>query len=80
MAAKNLKPRRATEPVLFSNENQIMDSDQLPTALCTMKAKKKKKIAIAFRMLNPIMIILKYGEFLKISNIVYFSSWCHKIM
>ena len=31
IAVQNLKPRRATEPVLFSNENQIMDSDQLPT-------------------------------------------------
>ena len=28
---QNLKPRRATEAVLYGNENQIMESDQLPT-------------------------------------------------
>ena len=31
IVVQNLNPRRATEPVLFANENQIMDSDQLPT-------------------------------------------------
>ena len=28
---QNLRPRRATEAVLFANENQIMDSDLPPT-------------------------------------------------
>ena len=28
---QNLKPRRATEAVLYDNENQIMESDQIPT-------------------------------------------------
>ena len=38
---QNLKPRRATEAVLYGNENQIMESDQLPTVHNESEENKK---------------------------------------